>query len=128
MDERLRPPRVFTVDTYSSRPPPVPPRPLKPGRRGPRRGGGAGQKLLLLLVAAVLCGLLIEGYYILQLYQKTAVSENSGSFVLQTLFTFFCFLLAKSSLLVCESRVTISSLIDFLLTLNECLNQNLVNI
>lgn len=71
MAERIRPPGVFTVDTYSSRPPPIPPRPV---RRAPPPSGGAAQSLLFLLVALALCGMVIEAYCILQLYKNQPVS------------------------------------------------------
>lgn len=74
MAEHVRPPGVFTVDAYSGRPPPVPPR---TGRRAQKPR--AAQKLLFLLVAAALCGLVIEAFCILQLHQKmVAVSVCAG--------------------------------------------------
>ncbi|KAM8843808.1 tumor necrosis factor ligand superfamily member 14 isoform 1-T2 [Spinachia spinachia] len=60
------------VDTYSSSPPLVPPRPSRGARRA-----GAVQAVLFLLVSAALCGLAIEACFIYRLW--LAGSDKSAS-------------------------------------------------
>lgn len=77
MAECARPPRVFTVETYSSRPPPLPP---KPTRRAPaQRGGGRTTTLLFLLVGLALCGMVVEAYCIFRLSKNTQVAPSGST-------------------------------------------------
>ncbi|XP_072298280.1 tumor necrosis factor ligand superfamily member 14 [Eucyclogobius newberryi] len=60
--ESVKHPSVYTVDSYNTAPPPLPPRPWR------RRQIGAAQVLLFLLVSVALSGMVVEAWLIYRLY------------------------------------------------------------
>ncbi|XP_020790576.2 tumor necrosis factor ligand superfamily member 14 [Boleophthalmus pectinirostris] len=67
--EGLKCPTVFTVDSYHTAPPPLPPRP------GRKRHIGTTQVLLFLLVSVALSGMVIEAWLIYRLYHPSPPTE-----------------------------------------------------
>lgn len=65
-------PQVYSVDTYRTNPPPLPPRP------GRRRQIGATQVLLFLLVSVALFGIVIEAWLIYRLYHPGLISTETA--------------------------------------------------
>uniref|UniRef100_A0A8C6TTN8 TNF family profile domain-containing protein n=1 Tax=Neogobius melanostomus TaxID=47308 RepID=A0A8C6TTN8_9GOBI len=63
-------PSVFTVDSYQTAPPPLPP------RAGRRRPIGPTQVLLFLLVTVALCGMVVEAWLIYRLYNPPAAQVS----------------------------------------------------
>ncbi|KAJ0057883.1 hypothetical protein NL108_003023, partial [Boleophthalmus pectinirostris] len=70
--EGLKCPTVFTVDSYHTAPPPLPPRP------GRKRHIGTTQVLLFLLVSVALSGMVIEAWLIYRLYHPSPPVKASA--------------------------------------------------
>lgn len=69
-EEGLKYPSVFTVDSYRTVPPPLPPRPGRRPQMSPT------QALLFLLVTVALCGMTVEAWLIYRLYNSASAQAT----------------------------------------------------